>query len=371
MAHVLLVNGTGAFSGAESVLITLSVELISNGHKVSLMCPEGDLLSRIPDSVEVLCLPQMSPSGSSKGAKILGLLSGWISGAFALRKGSKSADVVLFNNITSLPASVLLGKKRTVWLVHDVIGDSFRRSIAWLFGRRMTLIVAVSESAAAPIRKLVNPQAVAVVKNGTAVPSEAEVEKFKKTRIPNTMGCLSAIVPWKGHRVLLEALAQLRDMPFVFEIAGKPFPGDEDYLTELKDSVQALGLADRVFFVGHIAREEVLGRWSCMILPSVQPEAMPLSVLECMAVEMPVISTNHGGSRELLADSRGVLVEPGNVTELSAAIRESLIGTRPQELMAVTARQFVKDEHDLQAQYRLLASVTLGDFVSKRSFAGE
>lgn len=77
-------------------------------------------------------------------------------------------------------------------------------------------------------------------------------------------------------------------------------------------------------FLGHIRPEEIsqlLGRVSAVVVPSVCHENAPMSVLEAMSAGTPVIASRIGGIPELADDGcQGLLVEPGSVEELAAAM---------------------------------------------------
>ena len=85
---------------------------------------------------------------------------------------------------------------------------------------------------------------------------------------------VSRLEDWKGHRVLLAGLSQLRDVPnWTCWIAGGAQLGSERrYLDELKNAVRRNGIADRVRFLGE--RDDVPGAlWPCatVVCATLQP----------------------------------------------------------------------------------------------------
>ena len=134
-------------------------------------------------------------------------------------------------------------------------------------------------------------------------------------------------VGWrKGQAVLLEAVAKLRAegaaRDAVFLIAG-----EGSGRAELEAKAQALGLADgTVRFLGF--RDDVpdlLADTDLLVLPSFE-EGFPNTLLEGMALGLPVVSTPVDGIPELVVDGvTGVLTPPGDAPALAAAIG-SLLG---------------------------------------------
>jgi glycosyltransferase involved in cell wall biosynthesis/GT2 family glycosyltransferase len=129
---------------------------------------------------------------------------------------------------------------------------------------------------------------------------------------------LARLDPQKGLSDLLEAAVHVREASFV--LAGE---GPERH--RLEETVRSLGIGSRVRFLGY--REDVpelLAACDIVVLPSVY-EGLPISILEAMAAEKPVVATNIGGIREAVRDGEtGLLVPPHDPAALSAAIRSVL-----------------------------------------------
>jgi glycosyltransferase involved in cell wall biosynthesis len=128
----------------------------------------------------------------------------------------------------------------------------------------------------------------------------------------------------KGHREMIAALSQLRDIPgWKYWIVGGPQrPSDETYLSELRECVHRLDLTDRVRFIGERTDVPVLLRVADLYCqPNVRPEAFGLALVEALAAGLPVVTSGIGGAREIVDETCGVLVPPGNVDALALALR--------------------------------------------------
>ncbi|MGH9148186.1 MAG: glycosyltransferase [Vicinamibacterales bacterium] len=147
----------------------------------------------------------------------------------------------------------------------------------------------------------------------------------------------------KGHRVMIAALEQLRNLStWKYWIVGGPQrPSDQQYLRELESVVHRLGLTDRVRFIGERTDVPVLLRAADMYCqPNVRPEAFGLSLVEALAAGLPVVTSGIGGACEIVDHNCGVLTPPGDVDALAAALRRvaSDAGLRARLGVAAVAR---------------------------------
>ena len=141
---------------------------------------------------------------------------------------------------------------------------------------------------------------------------------------------VSRMEPLKGHGVLLEALARLRDRPeWTCRFAGgAQRPHEAQYMASLRSRAAALGIADRVEFLGE--RSDVprlLEDSHIYCQPNVEPEAFGLSLIEAMASGLPIVTSALGGAKEIVDETCGVLVAPRDPGALALAL-SALIGDR-------------------------------------------
>lgn len=150
------------------------------------------------------------------------------------------------------------------------------------------------------------------------------------------------ITRWKGHDVLLRALAQLPDLPWVLAVAGSAKHGA--YLDGLRQLADRLGIADRVRWLGPRHDVAALNMAADVALScSTQPEAFGRVAIEAMAMGTPVIATAHGGSLETVADGEtGRLVPPDDAEALAAALRDALQNPQPWQAMGKAGQARVR-----------------------------
>lgn len=136
------------------------------------------------------------------------------------------------------------------------------------------------------------------------------------------VGFVGRFVPDKGGAILLRAaqkvLSARASTKFVLV-------GDGPCRQEWESLGDQLGIRNQVTFAG--VRQDMPGVYASfdlLVLPSLL-EAMPMCVLEAMAACKPVIATRVGAVPKLVVpEYTGMLVEPGDIDGLSAAIVQLL-----------------------------------------------
>ncbi|HLN03145.1 MAG TPA: glycosyltransferase family 4 protein [Bryobacteraceae bacterium] len=129
---------------------------------------------------------------------------------------------------------------------------------------------------------------------------------------------------WKGHLLHLRALAELRDTPawVCWMVGGPQNAADQRQFDEVQRSARALGIADRIRFLGQrsdVAR--LLAGADIFCQPNLGPEPFGIVFIEALWAGRPVVTTAIGGALEILNDSCGLLVQPNDPGSLAAALR--------------------------------------------------
>jgi glycosyltransferase involved in cell wall biosynthesis len=135
---------------------------------------------------------------------------------------------------------------------------------------------------------------------------------------------VSRMEAWKGHALHLEALSLLKDLPgwVCWQVGGAQRPSEIQYLNELKRTAARLGIAERVRFLDQrsdVAR--LLAAADIFCQPNIAPEPFGIVFIEALYAKLPVITSDIGGAREIVDDSCGVLVPPGDACALAESLR--------------------------------------------------
>ena len=130
---------------------------------------------------------------------------------------------------------------------------------------------------------------------------------------------LAAIEPWKGHELALEALAQTEGPKLV--IAGTPLSDrGEELLSRLKQRAANPDLQGRVTFAGRLDPSEALAEAS-ILLHTAPAEPFGMAMAEALAAGRPVVASRAAGALEIVDESCGVLVSPGQTSGFAAALQ--------------------------------------------------
>lgn len=128
----------------------------------------------------------------------------------------------------------------------------------------------------------------------------------------------SMLIPLKNIDVNLRALSRFRNFKWKYFIMG-----DGPCMRELKSLAKELDIEDRVVFLGHLSRNDVLRklRETNVFLMVSAPETFGLAYLEAMAKANIVVGARGWGIDGIVEDSiNGFLVEPRSIDELVRVI---------------------------------------------------
>lgn len=160
-----------------------------------------------------------------------------------------------------------------------------------------------------------------VVSNGI-IEKDVRLKPYEKNLDVFRILIISTILVAKGYRELLEAILKIRGKGYkvVLDIVGDY--KDEKFKNWVVSFIENNGLKESVVFHGYqkdvfpFLRESYL-----FVLPS-YGEGTPRSILEAMAMGIPVIATTVGGIPDLISHGvSGFLVSPKN----SKALEEQII----------------------------------------------
>lgn len=151
--------------------------------------------------------------------------------------------------------------------------------------------------------------------------------------------CVATVTPRKGHLVLLEALAGLRDRRWHLHCAGS-LTRDPDEGRRAQAAAERLGLIDRVRWHGEVDAaplDALYAQADLFVLPSLH-EGYGMALAEALARGLPVVSCAAGAIVDTVPADAGILVPPGDVGALRAALRGLMDTPAARHALAVGAR---------------------------------
>ncbi len=160
---------------------------------------------------------------------------------------------------------------------------------------------------------------------------------------------VARLAPVKGHGVLLQALAQLRDAGVSVHAT---IVGDGSQRRALEERAEELGLGRAIEFTGSLGQDVIRERYrsaDVFCLPSFD-EGVPVVLMEAMAMELPVVATCVAGVPELVQNGRsGVLVAAGSADALAGALRDVLECDEDRRAqMGAAGRERVREQFDCE-----------------------
>ena len=151
---------------------------------------------------------------------------------------------------------------------------------------------------------------------------------------------------WKGHEILIQALAQLSDKDAILMLLGIE-DGPPAYAEKLRTMAVRYGLGARVR-IGAGSRDmpAALMLADVVAMPSIKPEPFGRVAIEALAMGRPVVAFRHGGAVESIDEGRtGWLADPLSVDSLAEALQTALSLTpRKRRALAKDARQQMTDQ---------------------------
>lgn len=174
---------------------------------------------------------------------------------------------------------------------------------------------------------------------------------------------IGSLRPYKGFTFLLDACDLLKRSGTKFRCR---IIGDGELRDSLATKIKNLNIGDVVEFVGPKKQEEVaelLSLVDCYIQPSIitstgKMEGIPVSLMEAMATELPVIATKISGIPELVQDGKtGWLVPQEDPQSMADAIVQ--VRKNPEEAArrAQTGKDLVLKEFNITITTRLLSNL--------------
>lgn len=246
-------------------------------------------------------------------------------------------------------------------LFGPAVRDAQARLLVWAhgpFGGRQFLewwakrvvperIIANSEFTAGSVRKAFQASSVRVIHCAVSSyevsdPARVRAEVRRELGVEDgtpVIAMAARLEAWKGHRLLLEALVQLKSASWVcWIVGGSQRAAEEEYLAELQNFVTQHDLSARVRFLGFRGdvRRLLLGA-DVYCQPNVGPEPFGISFVEALDAGLPVVATAMGGALEIVDERCGRLVAP-DPARVAEALSELLAVEMTRRTLAAGAR---------------------------------
>lgn len=185
-----------------------------------------------------------------------------------------------------------------------------------------------------------------------------DVEKFDPDRFADNderlgyhIGTACSLTPRKGLEFLIEAMPEIyKEHNITLSIAGETTSQNEEYATTLKQKVSEYDIENRVEFYGWVEdMPAYLSSLDVFVLPSLN-EGIPGAVREALAMEIPVVATDVGGTSEVVHDNEtGILIEPEDPDAIADAIDYLLSNPEIRAKMGARGRELIVSEFSIES----------------------
>ncbi len=171
--------------------------------------------------------------------------------------------------------------------------------------------------------------------------SSSNGSSYKNGEYP-VLGVVSRIWPKKGHEDLIRAMPHIIS---AFPLTRLEILGTGPLMAKMKALTKSLGLEKAVKFRGFVEDlYPALSSLDVFVFPTLT-EAFPISVMEAMAVGLPVAASDVGGIPEMVEHGKtGLLFSPKNPVSLADAVIKILSDYKKAKLMGERGRLKVNEE---------------------------
>ncbi len=179
-------------------------------------------------------------------------------------------------------------------------------------------------------------------------------------------GSHGRVLPRKGYMEMIDAAQEFYAQVTPEEAARSRFvvvgdtPEDytPDHLEECRARVCALGMSERIYFVGFRADvRPYVADFDVAIVPSIYADPLPRAVIESMAWSKPVVAFDVGGVSEMLQDGETGALLPGAPADVSAMARAMVVYLRDPALRrahGAAARARIEQKFDARTQAKAI-----------------
>lgn len=227
--------------------------------------------------------------------------------------------------------------------------------------QRVVCVSAKQVDEIAPLRR--SGRRPIVVKNAMLPPYSRPQEGAAVSRdqlgIPGNafvFGSVGRLSIEKGHRYLLSAFRELRDLPGVQAPLFLIVVGNGAEQPALEQQAAHLGIRDAVYFAGYQGNcAPWMQLMDCMVQPSLK-EATPNTVLEALYLNVPVLATAVGGVPDLIQNEKnGLLVPAADPSSMTQAMRRLVSDPRLCRQLTEGGAELTREYSPERQRQRLLA----------------
>jgi L-malate glycosyltransferase len=321
--NILITSQHAGVAGSTYSIFYLARGLSIRGHRVYVACPTHTLLAQLLSDGPAHHIPLAYYSKVDRRAirQVASIVKEYQIEVIDAQASKDRYTTILARWWYKLPVK-LVHTRRQMALSMGILGQS------WFYQRGTDKIIAVSEGVKTSLVRIgIDARHIKVIYNGTPrekyqlTPPSVTGQLRKKYHIREEDFVIGCVARPKEQVQLLQALEKLKTRVKVI------FVGIE-YQPAYQQIMDRFPVPHEVYFAGKVDIQAVIGYYplfSVKVLPSII-EGLSQSLLEAMAMKVPVIATNMGGNAELIEEGKnGYLFENGDISRLTELLEKLII----------------------------------------------
>jgi glycosyltransferase involved in cell wall biosynthesis len=211
-------------------------------------------------------------------------------------------------------------------------------------------------------RERTSPDKILVIENGIDTGYFAKTGQHGSTTqfpgLPNNKVIIATVANFrmqKGHDFLVDVISHFRSS---FEQAHFVWAGEGPLRQSLEDKIKRIGVSDQITFLGRLEDvRPLLERSDIFVLPS-REEGMPRGLMEAMAMGLPSVATDVGGTGEVVEPGiSGFLANYGDIETFGNYLKRLIESPSLRKEMGGNSRQRVLNKfglHTVAKKYAVL-----------------
>jgi glycosyltransferase involved in cell wall biosynthesis len=346
----------------------IAKHLENQGHEIQIICLADDLSVDNEDQLSVRRIKRST-----------NLLLRWIKTFFLIVTYGRNSDVIFVNGlgIEAAIANIFLRKRIVRKIVGDPVWERFynknktkknfddfqKINFSWNIGIQKLLrnwSINSSEIIITPsthLKQFVND--LGSINNVLKINNGIEIIDLGREAEPNKINNLlvnSRLVVQKNIDLVIEAFSILNDSRLKLEIIGEgsEFQRLNELITnlEIQNNVKLLGKVDNNSISKYLEKSQ-------LFIQASDYEGLPHSILEAINYEIPVLSTEAGGCKDLLHNGdRGFIISsPPNKYQIAESINFIINNPTSAHQKALEAKRYIRENHNFQTQAQLYTEV--------------
>ncbi len=338
-----------------------------------------ETMNKAGNNVPILCMPDTNiyRSARENGITALPILRkgpGRLSSILKLRKylTENNPDIIhthISNDLWILvPAMKLAGSNAKLILSKGMESGVSKKDIfhRWLY-KRVNMIVPVSEFIKKNVLKTcpVNEEKVKVIHDGIQL-EKFNPDLFNKNEVRKQLGFNESTIiigmvgrmsPGKGHEIFFRSAqmmmkGDLKDRVKFLVVGGASF-GEKVYEKKLLAEAESFGLKEVITFTGQQSNiPYYLAAMDILAFPS-NEESFGGTVVEAMAMKLPVVASNSGAVPEIVIDGEtGILVPRNDAAALTEALIKLINDEKLRAAIGANGRKRAEQHFDMKEYIR-------------------